>query len=392
MQSPEDTRFAGGFALFRGDRFDRLLARLGLGDSNRPRPLRRSFALVAFAWGPLFVLTAVRGDLVGATLRESFVLDLASYAQLVAFIPVSVFGEVYIEWKMSSALRQLAFLVDPVALARLSGWGTSLSRSRVAGATALVLAYVLSLSWAVDEVRNGLPSWHTSISEGREWFTLAGYWVALVSLPLFTFLWLRWAYKIFVWTRLLYRLSRYDLKVIATHPDRTGGLGCLSDVQTSFAVLLFGTGIQFSAFLAYKVVLEGNPPTSPTVWGPALGYSVLAPAVFLAPLFLFTRRLARARNQTLERFQEAGVMLSKQFERRWLREAADHKADVLDAQAPSVMADFKTAWETVASMRIVPFDLRSLTELVGASAVPFAPLLWIAKLPDKVKAFIELIS
>jgi hypothetical protein len=303
-----------------------------------------------------------------------------------------VFGEVYIEWKMSSALRRLTALVDPVTLARLTGWSTALSRSRVAGLVMLVLAYVFSLSWAMDEVSNNKASWHTAINSGIESFTLAGLWAAFVSLPLFTFLWLRWAYKVFVWTRLLYRLSRYDLKIIATHPDRTGGLGCLSDVQTSFAILLFGTGIQFSAFLVYKVVLEGNPVSAPTVWGPALGYSLLAPAVFLAPLFLFTRRLARARDQALERFQDAGVMLSKQFERRWLREASDHKTDLLDDQAPSVVADFKAAWETVSSMRIVPFDPRSLTELVGASAAPFAPLLWIAKLPDKIKAFIELVS
>jgi hypothetical protein len=393
VRNPDLAEFSGAFALFKGDAFDRIMAKLRLGNSDRPRPFRRSLALVGLAWAPLFVTTAWSGNLVGPSLRESFILDLASYAQLVAYIPLSVFGEVYIEWKMSSALRRLTALVDTVTLSRLTAWSTRLSRSRLAGLVTLVLAYVFTLAWARDEVNNGLPSWHTAVDgNGREGFTFAGYWVVIFSLPLFTFLWLRWAYKVFVWTKLLYRLSHYDLRIIPTHPDRTGGLACLSDVQTSFAILLFGTGIQFSAFLLYKIVLEGNALSDPTVWGPALGYSLLAPAVFLAPLFLFTRRLARARDQALERFQNAGVLLSKQFERRWLKEASDHKTDLLDDQAPSVVADFKAAWETVSSMRIVPFDLRSLTELVGASAAPFAPLLWIAKLPDKIKAFIELVS
>jgi hypothetical protein len=284
-------------------------------------------------------------------LRESFLLDLASYAQLVAVIPLAVFGEVYIEWKMRWALRRLG-VADASVLANLARRATRLSRSLPACIIGVAVAYALSLSWAVDEVTNGIPSWHSTVDDKGERLTAAGGWVTLVSLPLFTFLWLRWAHKVLVWTRLLYRLSRLDLKLIAVHPDRTGGLGSLSDVQTSFAILLFGTGVQFSAFLLYKVALEGNAPSAPTVWGPALGYSLLAPAAFLAPLFLFTRRLAQTRENALERFDVAGVMLSKQFERRWLRDADDHEQPLLRAQAPSVIADFRAAWDTVSSMGI----------------------------------------
>lgn len=380
------------FALFSGDAFDRVLAAAGLGTHERPRRVLRSAALVALTWLPLAALTGLSGSWWGASVRESFLLDLASYAQLVAFIPLSVFGEVYIERKMASALRRLTVIADPVVLEGLAAWTTRLARSHKALVISTTLAYLLTLLWARDEMRNGLPSWHSELVHGGESFTAAGAWVTAVSLPLFTFLWLRWAYKVFVWTRLLQRLSRCDLRLVATHPDRTGGLGCLSDVQTSFAILLFGTGVQFSAFLGYKVLLEGNQPSALAVWAPALGYSLLAPAAFLSPLFLFTGRLGRARDQALERFQVVGVLMGKQFERRWLREAGNHEADLLDDQAPSVMADFKATWETVASMRIVPFDLRSLTELVGASAAPFGPLLWIAKVPDKVKAFLDLVG
>jgi hypothetical protein len=33
--------------------------------------------------------------------------------------------------------------------------------------------------------------------------------------------------------------------------------------------------------------------------------------------------------------------------------------------------------------------VRSLTELVGASAAPFTPLIWIARLPDRIKALLD---
>lgn len=59
-----------------------------------------------------------------------------------------------------------------------------------------------------------------------------------MSLPIFTFLWLRWVWKVAVWTAFLYDLSRRRLRLMAVHPDRTAGLGCLSDVQTSFSMIL----------------------------------------------------------------------------------------------------------------------------------------------------------
>jgi len=46
-----------------------------------------------------------------------------------------------------------------------------------------------------------------------------------------------------IWTPTKRGVPGGRLKLMAVHPDRTGGLGALSDVQTSFAIIIFGTGI-----------------------------------------------------------------------------------------------------------------------------------------------------
>ena len=50
-----------------------------------------------------------------------------------------------------------------------------------------------------------------------------------MSLPIFQFLLCRWYFRLFIWARFLWQVSRIDLSLVPTHPDRVGGLGFLSD-------------------------------------------------------------------------------------------------------------------------------------------------------------------
>ena len=50
------------------------------------------------------------------------------------------------------------------------------------------------------------------------------------------------------------------------------------------------------------------------------------------------------------------------------------------------------AHRAIEEMRVVPFDRRSALELFSSAALPFAPLLFIAQLPEKLQAVIQLFS
>jgi len=75
----------------------------------------------------------------------------------------------------------------------------------------------------------GLPS-----RSGSD-LSLAGWWYGYVSLPIFQFLLVRWYFRLFIWTRFLWQVSRIDLQLIPTHPDRVGGVGFLSGAIYAFA-------------------------------------------------------------------------------------------------------------------------------------------------------------
>ena len=68
--------------------------------------------------------------------------------------------------------------------------------------------------------------------------SLAGWWHALVSVPIFQFLLVRWYFRMFIWARFLWQVSRIELRLVPTHPDRVGGLGFLANIVYAFTPLL----------------------------------------------------------------------------------------------------------------------------------------------------------
>ena len=48
--------------------------------------------------------------------------------------------------------------------------------------------------------------------------SLAGWWLGCVSITLFQFLLLRWYFRLFIWARFLWQVSRIELKIVPTHP------------------------------------------------------------------------------------------------------------------------------------------------------------------------------
>src|SRR5206468_8851634 len=87
------------------------------------------------------------------------------------------------------------------------------------------------------------PTWYGTTVTGKLQPTLAGWWLGCVSLPLVQFILLRWYFRLLIWTRFLWHVSRIDLRLVAIHPDRAGGLGFLSTVTYAFAPLLAGQGV-----------------------------------------------------------------------------------------------------------------------------------------------------
>jgi len=66
-------------------------------------------------------------------------------------------------------------------------------------------------------------TWYAAIVDGHRHYSPAGYWYAYVSIPIYQFLLARWYFRIFIWVRFLCQVSKLDLHLVPTHPDRARG-------------------------------------------------------------------------------------------------------------------------------------------------------------------------
>ena len=103
----------------------------------------------------------------------------------------------------------------------------------------------------------GTPTWYATPLPGGRKLSLAGVWFAYVSLPVFQFLLIRWYLRLFIWARFLWHVSRIELSLIPTHPDRVGGLGFLSGTVYAFTLLAAAHGALLAGMLANRIFFLG---------------------------------------------------------------------------------------------------------------------------------------
>ncbi len=117
----------------------------------------------------------------------------------------------------------------------------------------LILVYTVGLWVWRDRFALSEPSWYSQTTGTPMQMTPAGHWYLLVSLPIFQFVLLRWYYRLFLWFWFLFRVSRLNLRLVPTHPDKTGGIGFLGGSIQAFSPLLIAQGAALAGLIANQI-------------------------------------------------------------------------------------------------------------------------------------------
>jgi len=107
--------------------------------------------------------------------------------------------------------------------------------------------------WPRYNIALDVPTWYAVPTVGGQHLSSAGWWYVYVSLPLFQFILFRWYFRLFVWMRFLWHVTRCDLSLVPTHPDRSGGLGFLSLTVVAFAPVLLAHGVMLAGLIADRI-------------------------------------------------------------------------------------------------------------------------------------------
>ena len=367
-----------------GGPLQRLGRRLGLvrdGSNSVPLGLVLGgslwLVLLLFSWidgvhDSLFSLSAI-----GVHVRLLVALPLLFVAETLVAPCVATFIETVVHSEVVPPRAQPALRADLASTRRLaSSWWPELLC--LLGALAMLLA------------GSHLHLHGSSATLGAEGAsvsgTLAGVWYGIVCLTVVRFALLRWLWRMLLWCRFLWRLSRLDLHLVPTHPDRQAGLGYLQVVHSQFMPVVAAISAIQAAGLAEEIA-RGTTPLEAV--GPAI---VLLAAVmaglFLGPLLILAPRLRAARLAGLESYMELGSAYVNAFETKWIVPAAAPREPLLGSADLQSLADLQSSVGMVDEMRWIPVSLRLALFELAATLVPMTPLLLfkypIAELADKL--------
>jgi hypothetical protein len=253
--------------------------------------------ITALAWLPLVPLTIINGRFV-AGVRVPFLYDYEVHARLLLSVPLLVLAEWVVYTRMRAIAAQFVerLIVTPKIRPAFDVVLSSAMRLRNSVAAEIVM--VLFVFLAGPFIWKGAlalrsDTWYATLSGTSPGPTAAGRWYSFVSVPVFQFILLRWYYRLFIWCRFLWYISRLELNLVPLHPDRCCGLGFLGNVVFAFAPVLAAHSVRVSGFIANRILHEGAK--LPDYRFELVGMAVFLLAIALGPLCVFAPSLNRAR-------------------------------------------------------------------------------------------------
>jgi hypothetical protein len=363
---------ARDFSLVLGGPIYQLLRRARLSDDGLQLVQRRILAGSLITWLPLLVLSAWQGTAWAGPVAIPFLYDLESHARFLITLPLLIMAELVVNQRMRGVIK--GFLDRDLISDQHRGLFTEAieSATRLRNslpAEVLLIAIVYGLgSLGRDYVAVGANTW--AVQSGR--FTMAGWWNAFVSHPIFQFVLLRWYFRLIIWMRFLWHVSRIELRLIPTHPDRAGGLGFLGNVAYAFAPLLLAHGTLLAGFFANRIFYLGAKLPQFTV-EIVLTAAALVFAV-LCPLMVFMRQLERARRVGLAEYGVLAQRYVREFDTKWLRSGAAGDEPLVGTADIQSLADLANSFDVIRTMRVVPFSKETVLQLAVITVLPLLPL------------------
>jgi hypothetical protein len=367
------------FSLVLGGPIYQLLRRSHLTDDALGLVQQRIIVISLFCWLPLLVLSALEGKLLGGSATIPFLLDAEVQVRFLVAVPFLIGAELVVHRRMHFVVQQFLErnLIPKNAMMRFDAAIESVFRLRnsvLAEVLLIIFVYVFGIVivWR-HYVALDTATWYATPSVEGSKLSLAGMWYGYVSLPIFQILLLRWYFRAFIWSRFLWQVSRIDLSLVPTHPDRVGGLGFLSNTVYAFVPLLLAHGVLLAGLLGDRIYYLGAK--LPDFMLEILLLVIFLMCVVLGPLLVFAPQLAQAKRMGIREYGTLAERYVREFDAKWLRGGAPTDEPLIGSGDIQSLADMGNSFEVVRTMRIAPFAKETILLLVAATVAPIAPLL-----------------
>jgi len=374
------------FLLMEGGPLYRIEKRIGLIKSRELEVRRRAFLSVLVTWVPLLILSALQGKALGHSATMPFLKDIGVHARFLLAVPLLLTAENFLGPRIAEAAEHFVYsgLILPKDFQKFDNAvdrGLRLRDSVVAEIIIAIIAYAIPILTAFQ---SGIyaSTWRMLEDGTGPSISWAGWWFFAFCGPFVQFLMLRWLWRLFLWFQFLNTMSKLDLALYPTHPDKSGGLEFVGQTQRFFGVLLFAYSTGVSGVLANQIVYFGA-----SLKGYAISiaaYVILGVAIVVGPLIVFSGKLIKLKRQGLHQYGTLSTTYTGSFHNKWIRGEHDSNEPLLGTGDIQSLADLGNSYEFIVRMNALPINPRAILSLIVTSLLPLAPLLLTVMSPKEI--------
>ena len=372
-------RHPADFSLVLGGPLYQLFRRAHLSGDALELVRQRIIIISLFAWLPLLLLSALEGHALGGKAAVPFLMDIEVHVRFLVVVPLFIIAELVVHQRMRFVVQQFLErnLIPESALPRFDAVIASAFRLRnsvLAEVLLIALVYGVGvlLVWR-QYTALATATWYAVPTTAGLQLSLSGMWFGYVSLPIFQFLMLRWYFRMFIWIRFLCQVSRIDLSLVPTHPDRVGGLGFLANTVYAFTPLAVAHGAVLAGMIANRIFYLGAALPDFKVEIAVMVVFLLC--IVLGPLLVFAPQLAQAKRTGNREYGTLAERYVREFDAKWLRGGAPADEPLVGSGDIQSLADLGNSFEVVRTMQIAPITRDAIVRLAVATLVPIVPLL-----------------
>jgi hypothetical protein len=345
--------------------------------------VRLAFAAAALASIPIILLTVVRDGWAVAASAAFWRSQIGVHARSILCIPALIIADALCSprlWRIVEHFVEAGLVGDR---SRFKD-AVAAARGRFSSRPALIVVAALSLgasfAIAASMPPTATPGWHRAATPSAlsgtvdSRFSPAGWWHVAVSTPIVLTLVFGWLWRLGVWSVLLARITRCELRPVSSHPDHTAGLGFVGGSLRALMPVAFGfSGVAASRSL--QILSDGGSLALPQIYFDA-GYALFLIILCVAPLLVFTPTLILAARRGSLAYGSLAQKMGESLETRWLTRSGGSQLDAnaLHEQDFSATIDLYSIAANARGVRLVPVGRRDFVEILVSVSLPFLPI------------------
>jgi len=357
------------FLLIRNDLPLRILRALRIAPQKGLGVMRRALFFALFCWLPIAIWAWMQNRLIDNSTGEPLMAHFGIHVRCLIAIPLLILAEAPASTVIGRILQQFP-KSGLVPAERMDQYQADILRTSKLRDNSLpwVLVLAFSLVWLAGSPAD-MYSHELSWASVNGSMGFGGWWFKYVVRTVFIFLVIGWIWRILLLTQLFWRIAHLDLALVATHPDRMGGLGFLQSVPKAFSLVTFAIAAVLASRWAHDSLYHQVALANFKM--PLLVFVLIWSLLLLLPALVFGAKMRSCRRQALSEYRALTAMHARLLHERWVKRGGDQAAHpMLEANELGASADVGTIFQAVEHMRTLPVGKVALLGIVLPVVVP----------------------